>query len=249
MHVLIGFLIIVGLLGGFFPIHEPPPEALNVSLQGAAQTARSRPLVKPLSEIQDSHLIKQMYDYSCGSAALATILNFQLGEKLSEKQVIQGLLQYGDRVKIAQRRAFSLLDMKRFVSVLGYQAAGYKASIEDLRTLGHPCIVPVKIFDYRHFAVFRGIYHDHVFLADPWRGNSSFTLTEFEKMWYENVIFMINAKDHKEIHALQLSEEDLRFIDEDAAHHILVHPQLDTTLDVERYIDDQPGQRQIYNPR
>ncbi len=48
--------------------------------------------------------------------------------------------------------------MKRFVEKLGYKGTGYKWEIEDLKTLGKPCIVPVEIFGYSHFCVFRGIF-------------------------------------------------------------------------------------------
>jgi uncharacterized protein len=153
-------------------------KTLNVGIYSdGTGRVKVRETVTPLEDLNKHNVTKQTYDYSCGSAALATLLNFHLGEKFDERQVIQGLLRYGDSEKIAQRRAFSLLDMKRFVAVLGYKGVGYKAAYDDLSTLEQPCILPIKLFGYRHFAVFRGIYKDHVFLADPWRGNISFTRT------------------------------------------------------------------------
>jgi uncharacterized protein len=171
--------------------------------------------VIPLEEFKDRHISKQTFDYSCGSAALATLLNYYVGENLTERQVIQGLMEYGNKNKIAERKAFSLLDMKKFVNKLGYEASGYKAELKDVLELKKPCIVPIEFFGYRHFTVLKGFYNGHVFLADPFRGNTSYTISEFQKMWYETVIFVVEIEGSPPVNALKLKNEDLRIIDED----------------------------------
>ena len=245
MHVLAAFLIIIGLYSGFHPINEAPKNELTITTDGADRV-KMRETVTPLEDFNKNNIVHQTYDYSCGSAALATLLNYYLGEDFEERQVIQGLLKHGDSEKIAQRRAFSLLDMKRFVGVLGYRGVGYKAEYEDLVTLEQPCILPIKIFGYRHFAVFRGIYKDHVFLADPWRGNISFTKHEFLEKWYQDVIFVVYPEGARELTMLSLREGDLRFIDEDDARKIVFDPALKIKPPVDRWIDDRPGERQVY---
>jgi len=245
MHVLAAFVIIIALYSGFHPINDAPKNELTVTTDGADRV-KVRDTVVSLEDLKKQNVVQQTYDYSCGSAALATLLNFHFGENFDERQVIQGLLRHGDSEKIAQRRAFSLLDMKRFVAVLGYKGVGYKAEYEDLTTLDRPCILPIKIFGYRHFAVFRGIHKGHVFLADPWRGNISFTKDEFLEKWYQNVIFIVYPEGAREINLLSLREGDLRFIDEDDARKIIFDPALDVKPPVDRWIDDQPGERQVY---
>lgn len=247
MVILAAFAIILGLINGFYPIKDQPGVEINLTVGAAGEQGRIRANVRPFSEIEGDHFIKQAFDYSCGSAALATLLNFYLGEKLTEKQVIKGLLQHGDSEQIAQKRAFSLLDMKKFVTALGYEGTGFKTDIEDLKTLDRPCLVPVKIFDYRHFAVLKGIYKGHVFLTDPWRGDISFTLDEFRAMWFENVIFVIDPPvGGMGLNTLRLKEEDLRFIDEDQARQIIFdHPPILTNRE-ERLIRDLPGKYQQY---
>jgi predicted double-glycine peptidase len=245
MHILVAFVLIVELVAGFFPKREVPEGEVNLAVDEAGKVT-IHPTVRPLSETQYGRLVKQSYDYSCGSAALATVLNYQLGEDFSEKQVIQGLLQYGDTEKIAQRRAFSLLDLKRFVEVLGYQGVGYKAEIKDLQALERPCIVPIVIFGYRHFAVFKGIHDGHVFLADPWRGNISFTVAQFKDKWYKNVIFIVYPDGVRELAALRLTEEDMRYIDEDRARQLIFDPSMDVSQPVDRRIDNRPDAQQIY---
>lgn len=256
MHVLLAFVLIVGLFSGIYTLDPPQPKEVNLAITGDSQL-RLRAEVTPRSQMENDHLIKQMYDYSCGSAALATLLNYHLGEDLNERQVIQGLLKHGDQQKIAQRRAFSLLDMKRFVEALGYSGAGYKAAVEDLRTLEVPCLLPIKLFGYRHFSVFRGIYKDHVFLADPWRGNLSFTLKTFEGKWYQNVVFMVSAGESasgqpeavaETIDLLRLSENDLRFIDEDMGRKMLSDPAFESKLPIELMLEEMNRGYEFYRP-
>ncbi|MDO2321586.1 cysteine peptidase family C39 domain-containing protein, partial [Escherichia coli] len=82
-------------------------------------------------------------DYSCGSAALTTLLDYYLGRNLEERQVMEGLLRYGEADKIVQRRGFSLLDMKRYAAALGYKSGCFRAEFSDLDALEHPALVPI----------------------------------------------------------------------------------------------------------
>jgi hypothetical protein len=56
--------------------------------------------IEPLVEQKFRNIVRQAYDYSCGSAALTTVLNFYLGRTLSERQVMEGLLHYGESERI-----------------------------------------------------------------------------------------------------------------------------------------------------
>jgi len=131
---------------------------------------------------------------------------------------------YGDADKIQERRAFSLLDMKRFVEVLGYKGAGYKAEYKDLETLGKPAIVPIEFFGYKHFVVYRGTYGDHVFVSDPNIGNISYTIDKFEEMWDPSIVFVISSEEIK-TNALRLTTDDLCIIEFD-----MRNPALNQTL-------------------
>jgi uncharacterized protein len=218
--VIFGFLVFLGLLNPFYPLQNVTSNEVRVVAGTQRVPVTLHQDLKPQAEFTNAHIVKQQFDYSCGSAALATLLNYYLGETLTEKQIIDGLVEYGDKKQIERIRAFSLLDMKRFVEKLGYYGTGYKADIEDLKSLGKPCIIPMEIFGYQHFCVFRGIVQDHVFLADPYMGNISFPLDQFRKMWQRNVAFVVT--DHELIHTkLMLKTEDLRFIDLDSTRRAL----------------------------
>ncbi|WP_286220007.1 C39 family peptidase [Marinobacter apostichopi] len=170
--------------------------------------------VEPLVEQKYRNIVRQAYDYSCGSAALTTVLNFYLGRSLSERQVMEGLLHYGESERIVERRAFSMLDMKRLVTALGYPSGGFRASIDDLKDLDHPAIVPINHAGFKHFVVLRTIRDGRVYLADPSVGNISFLLSEFEDKWDDNVLFIVFPGSDKPLDNLELKEEDLRFVDD-----------------------------------
>ncbi|ARM83817.1 MULTISPECIES: C39 family peptidase [Marinobacter] len=170
--------------------------------------------VEPLVEQKFRNIVRQAYDYSCGSAALTTVLNFYLGRNLGERQVMEGLLHYGESERIVQRRAFSMLDMKRLVTALGYPSGGFRATIDDLIDLDHPAIVPIQHAGFKHFVVLRTIRDGRVYLADPAVGNISFTLAQFEESWDDNVLFIVFPGSDKPLDYLELKEEDLRFVDD-----------------------------------
>ncbi|MDI9245731.1 C39 family peptidase [Marinobacter sp. CHS3-4] len=175
---------------------------------------RTNTRVEPLVEQKYRNIVRQAYDYSCGSAALTTVLNFYLGRNLGERQVMEGLLHYGESERIVERRAFSMLDMKRLVTALGYPAGGFRATIDDLIDLDHPAIVPINHAGFKHFVVIRTIREGRVFIADPSVGNISFTLAQFKEKWDDNVLFIVFPGGDKPLDYLELKEEDLRYVDD-----------------------------------
>ncbi|MAL98631.1 C39 family peptidase [Hydrocarboniclastica marina] len=188
--------------------------AIEQRVDGSNHDLLNRVKVEPLVEQKYRNIVRQAYDYSCGAAALTTILRFYLGRNLQERQVMEGLLHYGESERIVQRRAFSMLDMKRLVTALGYPAGGFRASLEDLTGLDHPAIVPITHAGFKHFVVVRAVRDGRVFIADPAVGNLSFTIAQFEEKWDDQVLFIVFPGGNKPVDALELREEDLRFVDD-----------------------------------
>ncbi|MFZ6049427.1 C39 family peptidase [Pseudomonas sp. CR3202] len=213
--------ILIGSLLGLFGFTQavdtkPQPQgAVNISQPLTPNGPyRETAVVEPMSQLQFRNVIRQAYDYSCGSAALTTMLDYYLGRNLEERQVMEGLLRYGEADKIVERRGFSLLDMKRFVGALGYKSGGFRAEFADLDGLEHPAIVPIHYGGFKHFVVVRDVYDEHVFVADPALGNISFTRARFEEIWDQNVLFVIFPAGNEPRNAMALTERDLRLVDD-----------------------------------
>ncbi len=170
--------------------------------------------VQPLVEKQYRNIIHQAYDYSCGSAALTTVLNGYLGRQFTEKQVMDGLLKFGEYDKIVQRRGFSLLDMKRLVTALGHPSGGYKGTLDDLKKLDHPAIVPIHYANFKHFVVVKKYQNGRFFVADPALGNITFPEGRFKDIWENNVMFIVFPNGFRPQSTLELTEDDMRFVDD-----------------------------------
>jgi hypothetical protein len=143
--------------------------------------------VKSLLEMRQDRVVVQQWDLSCGAAALATLLNYQHGDPVSEREIAKGLIQREEYLEnpilVRARHGFSLLDLKRYVEQRGYQGIGYgQLALEDLVERA-PIMVPVSFRGYNHFVVFRGVRGNRVLVADPAWGNRTLTFDEFEDAW------------------------------------------------------------------
>lgn len=205
-----------GALERHAPLERPKGQyEMPQALLGGGSYSQSVQM-EPYSELKYRHIVRQAFDYSCGSAALVTILNYHLGLKVSEQQAMEGMLERGEKEKIIERRGFSLLDMKRYVAALGVEGAGFRAALKDLLTLEHPAIVPIDYAGAKHFVVLRGIRDGVVYIADPSAGNIVFSLAEFAALWDKNTLFIVYPpKNQPALAQLALSDRELGVVDMD----------------------------------
>ena len=136
-------------------------------------------------------VIRQQYDFSCGSAALATLLRYHYGDPQNEQNVFLGMWRQGDRAQI-QRVGFSLLDMKRYLADRGISADGYRVSLDQIARAGVPGIGLVDFDGYKHFVVIKGVEPGSVLLGDPSLGLRRESTTRFQKQW-NGVFFVLNG--------------------------------------------------------
>jgi len=176
---------------------------VNLMTSPPVQAEQQTP-VRTLLEQREQGVILQNFDLSCGAAALATLLNFQHGEKLTERQVAIGLISrdiyLANPQLLRTRQGFSLLDMQRFSGELGYRGEAMgQLTINDLIEQS-PAIVPVNLYGFSHFVVFRGVLAGNVVLADPAFGNRTLSLQRFLTAWIEydelgQVAFAVKRRD------------------------------------------------------
>jgi predicted double-glycine peptidase len=163
--------------------------------------------VRSLLELRRDKVVVQDYDISCGAAALATLLTYQHGDPVAEREVAEGLIrreEYLENPELVRiRQGFSLLDLKRFVEGRGYRGRGLgNVALDDLRDLA-PAIVPVRFKGYDHFVVFRGERDGRVLLADPAWGNRTMPVERFAAAWlhspeFGKVAFVVERRDGRE---------------------------------------------------
>jgi predicted double-glycine peptidase len=165
-------------------------EAANIVLGGGGGEYSIK--TKTLFDQRFYKTIHQKYDFSCGSAALATLLKHHYGINVDEKTVIQRMYDVGDRKKI-EREGFSMLDMKTYLASIGLKADGYKESLDKLVKVGVPAIVLINNNGYLHFVVVKGVTEDKVLLGDPSLGARTVDRKLFQSQW-NNILFVINDR-------------------------------------------------------
>jgi uncharacterized protein len=136
-------------------------------------------------------VVRQQYDYSCGSAALATLLAYHYGRQVSEAEVFKAMYAAGEQETI-KRYGFSLLDMQGYLTKLGYKSDGYKSSLDALAKTGAPAIAVITVASYRHFVVIKGVRPNEVLVGDPALGLKIYSRSDFQKVW-DGVLFVVHG--------------------------------------------------------
>lgn len=153
----------------------------------------------PVTSMKESRFrstVRQQYDYSCGSAAIATLLGEHYAYPVSEQDVFQEMYRRGDQARI-RREGFSMLDMKRYLEAHGFDADGFVADIETVSKAGLPAIVLLRENGYNHFVVIKGVRGDRVLLGDPSQGTRAVARARFNEMWVNHMLFVVHNQRDK----------------------------------------------------
>jgi uncharacterized protein len=154
---------------------------------GAAATLH----VQGFQEKKYQSTIAQEHDFSCGSAALATLLTYNYDHPVSETDVFKDMIVNGDK-KVISESGFSLLDIKRYLQRQGIDSNGFRAPLAKLEAVRLPAIVLLNVRGYRHFVVLEGVKNGQVLLADPANGMRSEPVGVFESQW-TGIFFLITS--------------------------------------------------------
>ncbi len=157
--------------------------------------------------LQRRNIVMQQQDYSCGAAALATVLRFYWGDDVGEKEVLLRLVklltpeEFADRVK----NGLAISDLRRAAVEMGYVSTTLELTYAKLVESKIPLIIPIAPQGYDHFVVFRGAYGEWVYLADPIRGNIRLTQQEFLGQWKKKAALVVIKPNVKPKEVSQLS--------------------------------------------
>lgn len=163
--------------------------------------------VVSVREARYADLVRQETDFSCGAAALATLLKHLYRLDTSEAQVMEGMLRIADP-EVVRQRGFSLLDIKNYVQTLGLRGRGYGVKIDQLERTRIPTLVLLDIKGYKHFVVLKKITRERAYIADPALGNRVVPRDEFTAGW-NGVVFAVIGKGIDRQSALLFPREPL----------------------------------------
>ena len=167
--------------------------------QAADFSAGGASFVLPVTSMKEARFrttVRQQYDFSCGSAALATLLSHHYDFPVTEQEIFRDMFVRGDQPRI-RSEGFSLLDMKRFLATRGFTADGFEQPLDKLAQAGLPAIVLVADNGYRHFVVVKGVQGERVLLGDPAGGTRALSRQGFEEIWQNRLLFVIHGRPGK----------------------------------------------------
>lgn len=184
-------MVRLGILGAVLAIgFGAPAFAGSVVLQDGTVHAH----VISWRELRFSRVVPQQFDFSCGSAAVATLLSFSYDRPTGERAPFLEMYTHG-RQDVIRKVGFSLLDMRNYLVDKGYDAQGFRADLDTVARIGLPAIILITTGTYHHFVVLRGIRGDRVLIADPSRGLRSVPRDDFKTMWTGVLLLVRNHAD------------------------------------------------------
>jgi predicted double-glycine peptidase len=169
----------------------PAPAAWAIDLASVGGGRMVVPL-KTWKQARFAATVHQQYDFSCGSAALATLLTHHYNSPVTEQVIFEQMYATGDQQKI-RKQGFSLLDMQRFLATRGFRGDGFQLPLEKLIEAKLPAIVLVSDNGYNHFVVIKGVAEGRILVGDPSKGARAIPLQQFRDIWVNKLLFVIHG--------------------------------------------------------
>lgn len=148
--------------------------------------------VRTIKEARMATVTRQQFDFSCGSAAVSTLLTYHYGRPVTEQAVFDQMFKNGNQAMI-RAQGFSLLDMQKFLLTRGLRADGFKLPLEKLIEAKLPAIVLISDKGYNHFVVIKGAADGRILLGDPSTGTRAMSLERFHEVWKNKLLFVIHG--------------------------------------------------------
>jgi predicted double-glycine peptidase len=191
-------MVLLSVILFFLLISGASAEAdIPISLQPGVRIYQK---VSSWKEIRDKNVVKQRYDYSCGSGALATLINLEYGENVTEEEIIELTIRYKTKTEIdeIEKKGYSLLDLKKVAEIKGYTTSMYKLKLHHLYQLKGSVLIYYEPEGEKHFAVLKEVKGDRVYLADPAKGNIRMSIQRFQKEW-PGIVLAIGKHGSREL--------------------------------------------------
>ena len=127
-------------------------------------------------------VVRQYDRVDCGPACLLAVLRFYGGDAgLAPVRSLAGTDASGT----------SLLGLYQAAEILGFDARGATGDYASLRSVKLPCIAHVVVEDRPHYVVVYEAGAHELRVADPARGLVRLTRTEFERIWAQRAVLLL----------------------------------------------------------
>ena len=159
-------------------------------LTGCQTVSTTKPL--SLIELRTKGAVLQSHQYTCGAAALATLMTI-LGRPTTEAEILEVVFEEEILLEVDEEigiylPGLTLADLERAARAKDFRVVSVKAhtgeeaikAIESLR----PVIVRLLLYgDILHFVVIKEVQNGWVYLSDPSYGNFKIPLRQLYRAW------------------------------------------------------------------
>ncbi|MBF0391054.1 MAG: hypothetical protein HQL38_00090 [Alphaproteobacteria bacterium] len=142
--------------------------------------------ISNLLDIKFDGIVRQKNDYSCGAAAIATILRFSYYQVVDEDLILFEIMKDKSfsEARTVLGEGVSLLDLKKVSRRFGVKAEGVKVSLSQISLVPVPFIARIRDdAGSNHFVVVKSISSTSVEMADSARGLVVTTAGDFASQW------------------------------------------------------------------
>ncbi|NND98154.1 MAG: hypothetical protein HKN47_12575 [Pirellulaceae bacterium] len=162
--------------------------------------------VESWRERKTKHVVMQQRDYSCGAAALATLLRYYWGHNVNENMVLGVIENMLTDEELLERSSegLTMADLESAAVKMGYKASVGEIKFSKLVESKVPVILVINLGGVNHFVVLRDIVGNCAFLADPLRGNTRVSTTTLQRTWVKNAILVVAPGDETQSYRSQM---------------------------------------------
>jgi predicted double-glycine peptidase len=183
---------------------------------------------RPISyqELRFANVVRQRFDFTCGAAALATLLNYFYSEHFTEAAFLDMLRSRytPEQWRAKANTGLSLGDLRFLATKVGYESAGAEVGLAGLTRLHGPVIVHLHRDTSDHFSVLRGISGDRVFLADSINGNERMRVEEFMQIYTGAVLAVWKEGEQPPLQYALKVDPDFKPLETETARRALYAP-------------------------
>ncbi len=173
----------------------------------------------PYRALRYTHVVGQTDWYTCGAAAVATLLTYYYADPTTEREVLEIAFKETQAAGKDPLKGLTALALKRALERRGYAVKAYRVNLEQLVAYfeagGLPLVAHVTR-PQRHFLVIAGLVRDprtrrpHLLLADPSWGRRVLEVEDLlHDKGFSGVVLLVVPKDPAQLqraHALQAQE-------------------------------------------
>lgn len=182
MSVRAAALALAALLGA------APGVAVVPAVAQEQESAVRRP--EPYNKRHYKTVVRQTLDFTCGAAAVATVLTFYWDRPTTELEVLEVIRKRYTKKEWDQReeRGVSFEDLIFVAKQLGYDGMGAKVGVDQLAQAAAPLIVHLDKGKFQHFTVLRRVAQDRFYFSDSVLGETSMAREDFEAQYTGNAL-------------------------------------------------------------